>query len=320
MTCTGLMAGPIAGLKYETPTHRGLTDEQGHFFYEEGERVAFLLGNNAIGNVTARPTVNLAQIVARVDGELHKLRDPGVTNIARLVFTLGRDQARDHGTVIAPEVHEIIGDRRIDFRHDVNFEAAGTVDKVQQFTDDPVIAELLDDLNRAGVFANARPRGLCTPANARNEVRRNAMGILRFRDVRIPLQNGQYVLADVFRPARSGPVPAIVSCGPYGKAFNHHSIAGDDDLEKHEVMEDDYFSGNAAGLQFENHETVNTAAWVPDGYAVVRVEMPGSGNSPGRLAPWGSSARRRCATRSNGRGSSPGRTGRSAPGACPISP
>jgi uncharacterized protein len=287
MTLTGVMAGPIAGLKYETPTHRGLTNERGEFSYENGERVAFLVGNTAIGNVTARPSVNLAQIVARVDGDVNKLKDPGVTNIARLVYTLGRDNVRDHGTVIAPEVHDIIGDRPLNFRHDVNFEATGTVDKVQQFTDDPVIAELLDDLNHAGVFADAQPRELCTPANARNEVRRNAMGILRFRDVKIPLQNGDYVLADVFRPAGAGAYPAIISCGPYGKAFNHHSIATDDDLEKHELMEEDYFSGNAGGLQFENHETVNTAAWVPDGYAVIRVDMPGAGSSPGQLAPWG---------------------------------
>ena len=287
MTLTGAVAGPIAGLKYETPTHRGLTGPGGEFQYEEGERVAFLLGNTAIGNVTGRSVVNLAQIVARVDGDIAKLKDAGVTNIARLVFTLGRESIRDNGTVIAPEVHAIIADRRLDFRHDVNFEATTVIDKVQQFTSDAVILALLDDLNAAGVFAGEMPRKLCSPANARNELRRNALGIRRFRDVRIPLQNGSYVLADVFRPAGDGSYPVIISSGPYGKAFHHHSIASDDDLEKHELKEEDYFFGNATGLQFENHETVNTAVWVPDGYAVVRADMPGSGQSPGQLAPWG---------------------------------
>ncbi|GGF10588.1 CocE/NonD family hydrolase [Subtercola lobariae] len=289
MTLTGALAGPISGLKYETPTHSGLTGERGEFFYEEGERVAFLVGNTAIGNVTGRPNVNLAQIVARVDGDIAKLKDAGVTNVARFVFTLGRDPIRDHGTHIAPEVHDIIGDRMLDFRHDVNFEATTLLDKVQQFSVDPVVLELLNDLNAAGVFAGDEPRELCTPANARNEVRRNVQGILRFRDVKIELANGSYVLADVFRPAAEGTYPVIISCGPYGKAFNHHSIAfgSDADLEKHELMEEDYFLGNSGGLQFENHETVNTAAWVPDGYAVVRVDMPGSGNNPGQVAPWG---------------------------------
>ncbi|GJF34877.1 peptidase S15 [Kitasatospora sp. NE20-6] len=287
MTLTGVLAGPVAGLKYETPTSCGLTNERGEFRYEDGERIAFLVGNTSIGHAPAAPRLHLAQIVARVDGDIAKLKDPGVTNIARLVFSLGRSGIRDNGTVIAPEVHDIIGDRRIDFRHDANYAGPHVADKIQAFTDDEVVVGLLDDLNRAGVFADATPRQLCTPANARNELRRNAMGILRFRDVMIPLQNGRHVFADVFRPAAPGTYPVIVSCGPYGKAFNHHSVCSEADLERHEQMEEDYFSGNAEGLQFENHETVNTATWVPDGYAVVRVDMPGSGKSPGQLAPWG---------------------------------
>lgn len=287
MPLTGVLAGPIVGLKYETPSCRGLTNERGEFAYEDGERVAFLLGGNAIGNVTAAPRVHLAQIVARADGQLHKLKDSGLTNIARLVFTLGRSHIRDDGTDIPPEVHDVIGDRRINFRHDADYSATAVSDKVQQFTDDPVVVQLLQDLHDAGIYGEPSPRQLVTAANARNELRRNALGILRFRDVKIGLQNGQHVFADVFRPAAPGTYPVIVSCGPYGKAFNHHSIDSDTDLEKHEIMEEGYFSGNGEGLQFENHETVNTATWVPEGYAVVRVDMPGSGKSPGQLAPWG---------------------------------
>ncbi len=287
MTLTGVLAGPIAGLKYKTPTHEGFTDQHGAFEYEEGERMTFLLGGNALGYVTAAPRIHLAQIVPRVDGNIAKLKDSGLTNIARLVFTLGRTQLRDEGTDIPREVHDIIGDRRINFRHDADYSATGTTDKIAQFTEDPVVAELLQELATAGVFGEAEARTLCTPAIARNELRRNALGILRFRDVKIPLQNGSYVLADVFRPAEPGDYPAIVNCGPYGKAFNHHSIATDDDLERHELEEEQYFFGNAGDLQFENHESVSTAVWVPDGYAVVRVDMPGAGNSPGQLAPWG---------------------------------
>ena len=287
MTLTGILAGPIAGLRYKTPTHEGLTNAQGEFDYEQGERMTFLLGGNALGYVTAAPRIHLAQIVPRVDGNMEKLKDSGLTNIARLIFTLGRTEIRDFGTDIPHQVHDVIGDRRINFRHDADYSAVGATDKVQQFTDDPSVAQLLDELAASGVFGDIEPRTLCTPANARNELRRNALGILRFRDVKIPLENGSYVLADVFRPASPGKYPAIVNCGPYGKAFNHHSIATADDLEHHELEEEQYFFGNAGDLQFENHETVSTAVWVPDGYAVVRVDMPGAGNSPGELAPWG---------------------------------
>ncbi|MEP6648504.1 MAG: CocE/NonD family hydrolase [Lapillicoccus sp.] len=264
-----------------------MTNERGEFQFEEGERIAFLVGNLTIGNVTAASRLHLAQIVARTDGNLQKLKDPGVTNIARLIFTLGRSGIRDNGTDISPEVHDIIGDRRINFRHDADYAATRVTDKVQEFTDDAAVHQLMEDLNNAGIFTDATLRELCTAANARNELRRNAMGILRFRDVKIPLQNGLHVFADVFRPAEDGAYPVIMNCGPYGKAFNHHSICSEADLEKHEQMEDTYFSGNPEGLQFENHESVNTAVWVPDGYVVVRVDMPGSGKSPGQLAPWG---------------------------------
>jgi len=284
---TGVLAGPIAGIRYETPSHSGTTNARGEFHYHDGERVAFLLGQTVIGTVRAAPRVDLTQIVGRVDGNLHKLKDPGVTNIARLVFTLGREGVLDGGTTIAPEVHDIIGGRPLNFRHDISF-AGREDDEIRAFAEDPVVVSLLADLDRAaGVFTGRTPRRLCSPAMARNELRRNAQGIRRFRDVRIPLANGSYVLADVFRPAQDGPFPVIMSCGVYGKAFNHHSICGDADLEEHEQWEEDYFSGNADGIPWENHETVNTAAWVPNGYVVVRVDGPGTGNSPGLLAPWG---------------------------------
>ena len=104
--------------------------------------------------------MNLAQIVARVDGDVAKLRDPGLTNIARFVFTLGRKNIRDHGTRIAPEVHDIIGRRHIDFRHDADFTGTAVADKVQAFTDDPVISDILRDL-RSRSSSRTPARELC---------------------------------------------------------------------------------------------------------------------------------------------------------------
>ena len=131
------------------------------------------------------------------------------------------------------------------------------------------------------------PRKLVPAAVARNEVRRNILGILRHRDVKIPLQNGLFVYADVFRPAKEGRFPVVMNCGPYGRAFHHHSICDEAGFVAHEEEEEEYFQGNAHGLIFENHETVNTADWVPHDYVVMRVDGPGTGGSPGKLAPWG---------------------------------
>jgi predicted acyl esterase len=286
MILTGVFAGPITGLKYQTPSCAGVTGEKGEFRYQEGERIAFLIGENAIGYALGAPRLNLADIVTRVDGNIHKLMDPGLTNIARFLCTLDRDGNLDNGISIAPEAHEIIGRRKLNFRHDVSF--AGVVDDpVRAFAEDPLVAQLVAEFNGSGMFTDKTARQLCSVAAARNEVRRNILGIRRFRDVKVPLQNGSYVYADIFRPAADGEYPVIMNCGPYGRAFNHHTICSDADFEAHEAMEDRYFQGNSEGLVFENHESVNTAVWVPQGYIVMRVDGPGMGKSPGKLAIWG---------------------------------
>ena len=286
MLLTGVFAGPFAGLRYKTPTCSGFTNHRGEFHYRQGERVAFLVGDVAFGYALGAPRVNLAQTVSRVDGNIHKLLDPGLTNIARFLCSLDQDGDLNGGVVIAPRVHDIIGRRAIDFRSDVSF-AVRLGDRVREFEEDPVIADLLDELGRGGAFAACVPRRLCSAAVARNEVRRSILGIQRSRDVRIPLRNGSYVYADVFRPDKDGEFPVIMNCGVYGRAFHHHSICGDADLEAHEEEEESYFHGNPDGLLYENHETVNTADWVPHDYVVIRVDGPGTGKSPGRLAPWG---------------------------------
>jgi putative CocE/NonD family hydrolase len=283
---TGIFAGPMAGLRYQTPTVSGLTTANGEFHYRAGERIAFLLGSTPVGSALGSARINLADIVSRVDGNLQKLLDPGLTNIARLLCTLDHEGSLQGGVRLDPRVHDVIGQRRIQFRHDISF-AGASRDPVLEFEQDPLVATLLEELAAAGAFSQRTPRRLCTAATARNEVRRHVLGIQRFRDVKVPLRNGRYVLADVFRPAREGQFPVIMNCGPYGRAFHHHSIADEADFQAHEALEERYFQGNGEGLVFENHETVNTVDWVPHDYVVMRVDGPGSGRSPGTLAPFG---------------------------------
>ena len=63
------------------------------------------------------------------------------------------------------------------------------------------------------------------------------------------------------------------------------SAAKQDALEKEE-LEDRYFTGNPDGLQYENHESVDSSVWVPNGYVCIRVDARGVGNSPGLQAPF----------------------------------
>ena len=285
---TGVLAGPVAGLRYETPSCIGLTNARGEFQYRAGEKVVFLVGATPIGHAAGAPRLTLAHLASRVDGKIDRLLDPGLTNIARFVCSLDRDGNLDGGVDIPPQAHDVIGDRPIDFRHDVSF-SGPQADHVQDFENDPVVAGILAELSRAGLFTDRTPRRLCSAAAARNEVRRNILGIQRFRDVAVPLANGSYVLADIFRPAKEGRFPVVMNCGVYGRAFHHHSICGEADFEHHEEEEERYFQGNPDGLIYENHETVNTAEWVPHDYVVMRVDGPGTGRNPGKLAVWGRS-------------------------------
>ncbi len=283
----GRFAGPIVGLRFETPTCSGVTDQDGTFDYRDNEVVTFSVGAVLIGAARGAERLTVADIVARVDGNRDKLADPGLTNIARFLQTLDQDGNPDNGITLTPEIHELLGDRAIDFRYQIMTLAGGPVDPIQAFTEDPVVVGLLDDLNRANVFTDATPRKLRSPAAAHNEVRRNVLGIRRYRDVQIPLRNGSFVYADVFRPDRDDRVPVVMNCGVYGRAFVHHSICSEEDAEHHEAMEDRYFLGNPDGYEFENHESINTATWIPRGYALVRVDSPGAGRSPGILGIWG---------------------------------
>src|SRR5260221_13182283 len=116
MLQTGIFSGPIAGIKYQTPSVSGLTNANGEFQYRQGERVAFLVGSTSIGSAIGAPRINLAEIVSRVDGNIQKLLDAGLTHIARFLCSLDPDGSLDGGLSIDPKVHTIIGQRRINFR------------------------------------------------------------------------------------------------------------------------------------------------------------------------------------------------------------
>ena len=280
----GVFAGPVMGLRYQTPTLAGVTNERGEFNYRPGEAITFLVGQIVLGTAAAAPRLNLAELVHRAAGNIGKLHDPSVTNRARLLQTLDQDGNVENGVTIAPAVHDVVGSRLIMFDPlpGINIEATGG----QDFENDPAIVSLLEQLNATpGVFTGAAPRRLRPAAAARHALRRDIRGIVKRTDVKIPLRDGSFVYADVFRPDDDGKHPAIMSMSFYGKAFYHECICNDADAMAKEELEDRYFSGNPDGLQDENHETVNTVDWVPQGYVVIRIDPRGVGRSPGLQRP-----------------------------------
>jgi uncharacterized protein len=102
-------------------------------------------------------------------------------------------------------------------------------------------------------------------------------------DAPIAMDDGVVLRADVFRPLAEGKYPVILSCGPYAKGLAFQ----------------DAYKGNWARLTkaapevlqgssntYQNWELVDPEKWVPDGYAIVRVDSRGAGRSPGFLDVW----------------------------------
>ena len=302
---TGVFAGPTVGLAFTTPTLRGLTNESGEFSYRAGESVVFSIGGLVLGSVDGAPRVNLAQLVNRNDGRIDRLHDPMVTNLARFVQSLDRGGDYENGVTIDPVVHDIIGPTVLNLNQaatdaeeitttEIGDTSPGTAamvafstDQTITFATDPTVHALLATLNETrGVFTANTPRRLRNGAAARNELRRNVRGIIKLTDVRIPTRDGSYVCADVFRPDDSGQHPVIMNQGFYGKSFDHGTIGSPEQADAKEELEDRYFTGNPDGLQYENHESVDSAVWVPKGYVCIRIDARGVGNSPGLQAPF----------------------------------
>lgn len=100
-------------------------------------------------------------------------------------------------------------------------------------------------------------------------------------DVPIAMDDGLLLRADVFRPLGDGRYPAIVSYGPYGKGLAFQ----DGYKTAWEIMckeNPDAVAGTSN--KYQNWEVVDPEKWVPDGYAVVRIDSRGAGRSPGFLA------------------------------------
>jgi len=94
----------------------------------------------------------------------------------------------------------------------------------------------------------------------------NQYSIIVEKDVRIPLSDGSYLMADIFRPDSDVEFPIIMSMGIYQK-----------DL--------DYLPHGAN--PYGHRETENPNWWVPKGYVQIRVDSRGTGKSPGKAKIFG---------------------------------
>lgn len=101
-------------------------------------------------------------------------------------------------------------------------------------------------------------------------------------DLRIPMDDGVGLAADIFRPDAQGSYPVILSHGPYGKSLHFEDGAP---YPWRRLMEDAPESLRQTSNRYQSWEVVDPERWVPHGYVVVRVDSRGAGRSPGYLNP-----------------------------------
>ena len=102
-------------------------------------------------------------------------------------------------------------------------------------------------------------------------------------DAPIPMDDGVVLRADVFRPPADGKYPVILSYGPYAKGLSMQ------EAYKHawtRIVKAFPAIEQGSSNKYQNWELLDPERWVPDGYALVRVDSRGAGRSPGHLDPW----------------------------------
>ena len=102
-------------------------------------------------------------------------------------------------------------------------------------------------------------------------------------DFPITMDDGIVLRADIYRPVESGRYPAIMSYGPYGKGLHFEDLYTDQ-WRRMAAEHPDVIAGSTN--KYQNWEVVDPEKWVPDGYAVVRVDSRGAARSPGLLDIW----------------------------------
>jgi len=98
-------------------------------------------------------------------------------------------------------------------------------------------------------------------------------------DVPIVMSDGVTLRCDVFRPDAPGQYPVIMALGPYGKwlSFQDEVWGGQWKMlcaQEPEILK---LSFN----RFQNYEFADPERFVPDGYVLIRVDVRGTGRSPG---------------------------------------
>jgi predicted acyl esterase len=102
-------------------------------------------------------------------------------------------------------------------------------------------------------------------------------------DVAIEMDDGVVMRADVYLPLQEGRYPIVLTYGPYAKGLSFQE--GNPGAWSHLTKNNPEVLEGSSNL-YQSWELVDPEKWVPDGYALVRVDSRGTGRSPGFVDPW----------------------------------
>ncbi|HHJ15681.1 MAG TPA: hypothetical protein ENJ80_03190 [Gammaproteobacteria bacterium] len=101
----------VIGLRYETPTTSGFTDEQGHFNYRPGETVRFFVGDIFIGEAVGQALITPVELVAGTVDE----NDSQVLNIVVFLQSVDDDGDESNGIRITTVANDATAGQTVDF-------------------------------------------------------------------------------------------------------------------------------------------------------------------------------------------------------------
>ena len=100
-------------------------------------------------------------------------------------------------------------------------------------------------------------------------------------DIPIEMDDGAVLRCDLFRPAADGKYPILLGAGPYAKWLSFQDEVWGGQWKMLCAHEPDIL--NLSSNKYQNYEFPDPERFVPDGYALVRVDVRGTGRSPGFL-------------------------------------
>ena len=108
---------PVEGLEYQTQTLSGITDAKGEFQYRQKETVTFSVGGLVLGSAAGGERVTPADIVIETGGDVKKIKNNRVTNIAAFLQSLDEDNNVENGITISDKTRDAVKGYRykIDF-------------------------------------------------------------------------------------------------------------------------------------------------------------------------------------------------------------